>query len=83
MKKKDEELRTLKKRIDPNRTVEILKNATPNKKIEQNEQEIHRLKEALENKDKEVHMLRKEVEEKSVLVKELASKITSPSPVSR
>ena len=34
LKKKDSEMATLRKRFDPNRTVEILNNATPNKKIE-------------------------------------------------
>ena len=54
LKKKDSEMATLRKRFDPNRTVEILNNATPNKKIEQNEHEINSLKEMVENKTKEL-----------------------------
>ena len=78
MKKKDAEMVTLRKRFDPNRTVEILNNATPNKKIEQNEHEISSLKETIDVKNKELKMLREELESKSELVKKLASQITSP-----
>ena len=54
LKKKDSEMATLRKRFDPNRTVEILNNATPNKKIEQNEQEMNVLKDVVEAKTKEL-----------------------------
>ena len=54
LKKKDAEMSTLRKRFDPNRTVEILNNATPNKKIEQNEHEICSLKDIIDAKDKEL-----------------------------
>ena len=54
LKKKDSEMATLRKRFDPNRTVEILNNATPNKKIEQNEHEISTLKDVVEAKTKEL-----------------------------
>merc|ERR1712203_427538 len=55
LKKKDAEMTTLRKRFDPNRTVEILNNATPNKKIEQNEHEINGLKDIIEAKSNELH----------------------------
>ena len=94
LKKKDSEMSTLRKRFDPKKTVEILNNATPNKKIEQNEHEICSLKDIIEAKDKEVNnfkaivdsrdeelkSLREELTNKSEVVKNLASQINSQEP---
>ena len=54
IKKKDSEMVILRKRFDPNRTYEMLNNATPNKKLEQNEQEIQSLKSTIDAKNKEL-----------------------------
>ena len=54
IKKKDSEMAILRKRFDPNRTYEMLNNATPNKKLEQNEQEINCLKNTIDANTKEL-----------------------------
>ena len=83
LKKKDAEMTTLRKRFDPNRTVEILNNATPNKKIEQNEHEINGLKDIIEAKSNELHStvssFKEILEEKDKQLNTLRQELTDKS----
>ena len=83
LKKKDAELATLRKRFDPNRTVEILNNATPNKKIEQNEHEINSLKDTIGAKSMElqstVSTYKEIIESKDKELKTLRQELTDKS----
>ena len=83
LKKKDAEMATLRKRFDPNRTVEILNNATPNKKIEQNEHEINGLKDIIEAKSNELHStvssFKEILEEKDKQLNTLRQELTDKS----